>query len=423
MSVLRSLNRRERQVLFAALAIAIAIRVVYVIATKGHVLVGDEPEYHSEASFLAEGKWFVSTAPFGDEHQSTWKAPGYGTFLGLIYLVVGSNPDRAMLVQSVLAAPATILLTFLLARRLFSSPAGLVAAGVVAVYPLAWQYDVRLYSEVLATPLTTLAVILLLTWRRPAAVGAAIGACLLVRPSSLLLLPAAFVAFVAYDGLKAGSRKCATCLGVAVLVVAPWSIRNATLEGPWVPLSVQSAAFYGVFNDDAVNDPVLPYKWRPVPSRDRDLVTARMTDGEFYRELNARAFAYIEEHPATVLGALWHNGVRRLWDLRSPAVALGDVPFEGRTRSVTLVGLIMYYPLLLLALLGLRRLPREQVMAIVALALASSVVYLGDSGTRYRAPIEPLIVVLAAGALPLPPRLRAWLTHAPPEAPPRATVA
>lgn len=410
-----SLTRRERRLLLAALALALVVRITYIVLTRDHTLVGDEPEYDLEARFLADGKWFFSTTPFGNPHQTTWKSPGYGTFLGLVYLVVGGRVNAALVLQVLLLTPLLLAATYVLGRRLFSSEVGLVAVFVVAVYPATWQYDVRLYSEALANPLAVAAFALLLTARRPALLGAVIGASLLIRPSSLFLLAGAAVAFLATSGLRVGSRQTAITVVLAVLVVAPWSIRNATLEGPWVPISLQSAALFGTFNDDAANDPDLPYKWRPVPRRDVDLFRPenRINDGELYRELNTRAFDYIKEHPASVPNALLRNGVQRLWDLRPPGQALDDTRYEGRTRSVTAVGLAMYFPLLLLALLGLRRLTWPQRWTIAALVVAACVVYLGDAGTRYRTPFEPLIVVLAVAALPLPRRLRDLLVDRP----------
>jgi hypothetical protein len=55
-----------------------------------------------------------------------------------------------------------------------------------------------------------------------------------------------------------------------------------------------------------------------------------------------------------------------------------------------------------LAVVGLAgewRRRRALVITIAAIALAASVVYTTDGGTRYRAPLEPMIVVLACGTL------------------------
>jgi 4-amino-4-deoxy-L-arabinose transferase-like glycosyltransferase len=104
----------------------------------------------------------------------------------------------------VLLAPVTVTLGFLLARRLFGAGAGVAAAFVLAVYPFAWQFEVRLFSESLAVPLTTGVLLLLLdrppTRRVVVATGLLLGAAVLVRPSSLFLFPGVLVAWIAATG-------------------------------------------------------------------------------------------------------------------------------------------------------------------------------------------------------------------------------
>jgi hypothetical protein len=401
-------TRRELTLVGLAIALGIALRLAYVIVTSGHPLDGDEPEYDLEARFAAAGDFLWSTTPYGNAHASTWKAPGYGAFLGVLYEILGSHPDRALAVQSVLLPPFTIGLTWLLGRRLFGVTAGVLAAVVVALYPNAWQFEVRLYAESVATPLTVAVLLAVLTaaaltWRRVVFVGALLGVLVLIRPSSIILIAPIAVCWWALEGSRTGTLRLAATVGIAALVVAPWSLRNATLEGPWVPLSVQSAAGYGVFNDDSANDPDLPWAWRAIPQRDRELFSVERTDGELYDELNRRMFDYIEEHPSSVPEAFLYNGVLRLYDLRPPDQVLGETDFEGRTRAVAGVGLGAYWVLGALALAGLvlswRRGRRTLVFACAALALGASVVFTTDSTTRYRAPLEPLIVVLAASAV------------------------
>jgi len=43
---------------------------------------------------------------------------------------------------------------------------------------------------------------------------------------------------------------------------------------------------------------------------------------------------------------------------------------------------------------------RELVLPVLAMALAASVVFTVAAATRYRLPLEPLIVILACAALP-----------------------
>ena len=407
----------ERRLLLGAIVIGIAVRAAYVLISHGHVPVGDEADYDAMARFAADGQFLWGTSPYGIPHATFFKAPGYAAWLGGLYWIFGKDVDAALLAQAVLLAPLTIGLTWLLGRRLFTPAVGLAAAFVVAVYPNAWQFEVRLYSESIATPLTLalLAAVLAareVTVRRALVVGAGLGVALLIRPSSLLLIPAIAVMWWGRPGLGGGVGRIALTLLAAVLVVTPWALRNHDLDPEhFVPISAQSAAAYGVFNDDSANDERNPWAWRYSTRRDADLLTTPTSDGELYDTLNQRVLDYIRAHPESVPQAFFYNGILRLWDLRPPDDVLAEALPQGRTRAVAAVGLALYWPLLALALVGVvglwRARRRRLVLALGALALAMSVVYTSNAFTRYRAPVEPLIVVLAMStAVPLAQRVR-----------------
>jgi hypothetical protein len=67
---------------------------------------------------------------------------------------------------------------------------------------------------------------------------------------------------------------------------------------------------------------------------------------------------------------------------------------------VAVAGIAMYYALLVAALVGIWRLRRRRTLVIplLAMALAASIVFTVASATRYRAPFEPLLAILAVAA-------------------------
>jgi hypothetical protein len=401
-------SRRELMWVAGAVLLALAIRIVYVIATKDHSLAGDELEYDLEAKLAADGHWLQTTTPYHDAHASVWKAPGYPVFLSLMYTILGSDDTRAIFAQVLIFTPISIVVTWLLGRSLFGVTAGVLAAIVLAVYPNAWQYDVGLYSEVIATPLGIAMLLVVfttkeLTWRRVATVGVMLGLLLLIKPAAILWVTGIAVVWWSLRGARGGTGWIAATVGIAILVVAPYSIRNATLDGPWVPLSLQTAAGYGTFNDDAALDGTHPWAWRPETKRDADLFRVKRTDGELYNELNERTRDYIKDHPSSLVKTFARNGVQRTWDLRPLSQVNYELQFEGRTVAVADVGWLMYIFLGLLTLFALWRLWRTKrrtlVLALLATALAASAGYSTAGGTRYRQPFEPLIVVLAMSAV------------------------
>jgi 4-amino-4-deoxy-L-arabinose transferase-like glycosyltransferase len=397
---------RDLWILAIAMALSAAIVVAYVLATRPNGLAGDQHEYDLQGRFFVDGHLWWTTTPFGIAHATAWKAPAYPAWVGLWYALIGTTPTGVTLIQGLLLAPATVLLTWLLARRLFGLRAAAAAALVTAVFPLAWEFYGLLYSEALAIPLTMLVLVLTLdrtpTTRRAAGIGAVVGVCILVRPTSFFLFAGVAVAWILAVGLRRAAALTGLAVAVAVLVVAPWTIRNAIVLNGFIPVSVQDAAAYGTFNAESANDPNSPYAWRISPAVFHEAVgPTPVDDPELRSRLQDAARDYIRAHPTSVAKAFFWNGLSRFWDIRRPGNALAEVRFDGRSHDVTAAGLWLYYLLLPLALIGLWRMRsrRQIVLPILALALAASLVFTVQAGTRYRAPLEPLIVALAASNL------------------------
>ena len=399
-------GRRELLLVLLAVALGLALRVAYVVATHDHTLAGDEPEYHLEGIRATQGRWFWTHLPFGIEHAGMWKAPAYPAFVGIVYSVLGVSVAKLLLLQTLLLGPIVIALSWLLARRLFDARVAVAAAFAAALYPHMWQWEGRLYAEALALPLGLVFLLLVLeqapTARRAALVGVVMAASLLVRPSAFFFFAGAAVAWWMAVGLRRGTLLLGLSVLVTVLLVAPWTARNHRVADDFIPISMQDAAAYGTFNDDAANDPRSPYAWRVRTRREADLFNGPpIPDAEFREELQSRALDYVKEHPWSLAEAFFWNGLSRTWDVRRPAYAIDEVPFEGRNKAVSIAGIALYYALLVLALVALWRLRarRTLVLPLLAMALAASVVFTTIAATRYRLPLEPMIVILACTVL------------------------
>ena len=377
------------------------------LVTWDHTLAGDEIEYDLEGKFIAAGDWFWSSTPYGIPHPSAWKTPAYPLFVGVLYSLGGENPDAVMLLQVLVLGPLTITLTWLLGRRLFGPWVGTAAAFIAAVHPFIWQYEARLFAEALAVPLT-LGILLLVLDRRPdmarvVAAGALSGVLILVKPSALTILAAVVPAILIGWGWRRGLSRAAVALAACALVIAPWTIRNYAEFDSFLPLSVQDAGIYGVFNDDAAHDDEHPWIWRPQTTRDADLFDPAhpLPDDELRAELRDRALDYVEDHPSSVPKAVFWNGMSRFWDVRDPDEALNEVQFQGRSRTLTWIGLVIWWILLPLGLVGLWMARRRPGIAVplACMFVLACFVYVANSGTRYRAPFEPVFAVLACSAV------------------------
>jgi 4-amino-4-deoxy-L-arabinose transferase-like glycosyltransferase len=413
--MLTTIPRRELWLVGGAMALSMAAVVVYAFATRPNGLEGDQQVYDFYGRYFTDGKFWWWTAPFGIPHASAWKAPGYPAWVGAAYTVLGTSTLRLALLQSLLA-PLTVLLTWMLARRLFEPRVAVAAAFVVALFPFVWEFFGLLYPEALAIPLTLALLVVTLgrdpTPGRAAAVGALLGLNLLVRPTSFFLAAGIAAAWIVASGWRRGSVMTALTIAVAALVVLPWTIRNLVVfDGGFIPISIQDAAAVGTFNSVSANDPDAPYQWRvnvPAFQLEQDPEDP-LNDAEVRSELQSRAIDYVEDHPLSVVKAFYWNGITRFWDVRRPSHSLDDAEFQGRSETLTVIGLGMHYLLLPLAIVGLwrARRRRELLWPVVWMAIAASLAFTIVASTRYRAPIEPLIVILAMSALiPFWDRLR-----------------
>jgi 4-amino-4-deoxy-L-arabinose transferase-like glycosyltransferase len=401
--------RREWLALGVIVLLALLVRIAAIVLTQGGQLAGDQPEYDAAARLFADGHPFWGLAPTGEPHESLWKAPGYGLWLGLIYSLAGPSLPVVGVLQAIVSL-VTVVLVWLIGRRLFNPGVGLAAALVAAVYPFAWIWVPTLYPEALAVPVCALIFYLVLgrtpTPARAGGVGALVGIALLIRPTSGFLLLGIAAAWVLASGWRRGAVLTRVSLACATVVIAPWTIRNYAISGAFVPLSVQDAAVYGTFNEESANDPDNPYAWRLVTPESREILSRRPlpSEVELRRALYSAAVEYVRAHPEAVPAAVFWNGIYRLWDLRPPALAMAEVRFEGRSPQGTAIGLAMYYLLLPLALIGLwrHRERRELWVPVLAFAVGATLVFSVAAGTRYRATLEPLVVVFACAAVACP---------------------
>lgn len=376
--------------------------------------------------------------PTGDDRPSAGDPPGYQTFLAALSWL-GFTSATEQRVATSLVGVTIVPLATVVARRLATARAGIVAAGLAATYPMLWINDGMLLSEGLYAPL--IGAVLWASyafvddrsppssaWRDgPAAVlGLAVGAAALTRAEALLLVPV-LVWPLAWrrarersagdggsgirpsDGLAAPARRqvlagavpAATLATVVVgALYAPWIVWNLTRfdepvlitssTGAVLSASACDATFsgpglgsYGNCYDHLEIDPDLD-------ESERDLIVRRA------------ATDYLGDHVAE-LPKVAVARVLRMWDLYQPSRNnVIDWAIEGRGRRASTAGRAAYFALLPLAVAGvvvLRR-QRRTILPLLAPAVVVTVTAaLTFGNTRYRVPVEVGLVVAAAVAV------------------------
>jgi len=235
-------------------------------AWDGRAPVYDATAYAAIAANLDRGEGF--TVGPGATQPSSNYSPGLPLFVAGVYEVTGGVHERTARVVLALLGVLGVLLTYLLGRRLtrcllfprygegkVDSPvvAGLIAALAVAIYPALLEYQGMLMSEPLAATLLAGAV-LSVFWAAAASSGppgggsparwlvpgVLFGALALVRPEYFgvaVLVAVVLFALGARRDWRRALAASAALLAAALVVIAPWTIRNAEALGRFVPIS------------------------------------------------------------------------------------------------------------------------------------------------------------------------------------------
>jgi 4-amino-4-deoxy-L-arabinose transferase-like glycosyltransferase len=409
-------GRRFWLLLGAICLVGLAIRVGYVFeykqdkgscATIGPPqLCGDAFVYHEGANLLADGQGFVGPADYlylGNSRASADHPPLYILYLAA-FSKLGMRSVLSHQLASVILGVATLALTALFGRDMFSSRVGLGAAAVLAVYPYAWMNDGIVMSETIALTCTVgLVWTAMRLWRSPTLKSAAVfgvmgGVTALTRAELVLYVPivAGLAALWAMRQIAWRQRIAMVLLVGAVCgaVMAPWVIRNLTTFKYPVTLSTGLGITLTYTNCDPVYHGDLIGYWyfgciRPVP------VGVDQSDDE--RMLRQRGLTYLKAHVAR-LPIVMAARVGRQWGLFKPRQMVSLDQLDNREPRFSKIGLLMYYamvPLAVVGAVGTRRggtalTPLLTVPAVITLTAAMTY-----GATRFRVPAELVLVVLA----------------------------
>ncbi len=250
--------------LVAILLLGLGLRVGY--AWDGRAPVYDAQAYAAIAANLNRGVGF--TVGPGATQPSSNYSPGLPLAVAAVYEVTGGVHEQAARVVLAALGALAVWFAYLIGRRLVTAgiggrrgvAAGLLAALAVAVYPAFLEYGGMLMSEPLAATLLAGAVLGLLWAREGGSVwrwlvsGLALGTVAMIRPEYLavgVLLALVVTLIEVRSQLRPHSgKKCerrwpgwrgiaagALVLAGIVVVVAPWTVRNAVALDRFVPIS------------------------------------------------------------------------------------------------------------------------------------------------------------------------------------------
>lgn len=215
-------------------------------------------------AYYALAKSLYTEGSFGGptfEDPSDWSPGAPLLYAASFYATAGAREGTARIVELLLGL-ATIVVVYLLGRRISCRPAGLLAAFAVAVYPPFIHSVGALYSEPPAM-FTLPAAVLAFLWAsdglggRPRArwlvPGLFFGLTALIRPEYLLVGVAfavlALIRIWHARGWRPGLAGTALFIVALLLPIVPWAVRNQVVLDRTVPISTGGgkALYVGTF--------------------------------------------------------------------------------------------------------------------------------------------------------------------------------
>ena len=419
----------------AIFTIAFGIRLVHVLQIRStpffSILMGDSRGYDEWAQRIAGGEWWG--------REVFYQAPLYPYFLGVIYAIAGRHLLLVRLVQALIGSASCVFVA-LAASRLVSRRAGIVAGAGLALYAPAIFFDGLLQKSVLDVFFVSLALWLIArivtvrlkpdapydkaAERRGSAdrrdsrgvrlqpdllwlsLGLCIGGLSLTRENALV-----FTVVIVAWALTRSWRHAAWFVAGLAIVLVPVAARNSLVGGGFYVTTAQFGPNFYIGNNPKAEGTYASLRYgRGAPEYERQdatelaelVVGHQLTPAEVSSYWTGRALQFISSQPGAWLALMARKAA--LLVNRSEMVDTEDqASYAEWSWPLWLLGPIAHFGVLVpLAVLGvfatwpLRS--RLWVLYALILAYAASVV-LFYVFARYRYPLVPMLMILAAAGL------------------------
>jgi 4-amino-4-deoxy-L-arabinose transferase-like glycosyltransferase len=422
---------RKRYIAALILIVALGLRVA-VVQHYSYTPLNDGLSYMQLASEIAHSGDYSSSdrGAGGSRGPTAYFPPGYPYFLAAVDVVdghksaTGPSVKPARIAQALLGT-AVVGLVGLVALELFGQTVALIALGLAAVFPPLVELSSVLVAETLLTFFELLAVWSVLrarrsdhAWRWAVAAGLATGLAALTHQNGILLLIPLVVglwglrsrravpASTSGASFRARAATPAILVAAALVTIAPWMIRNQVVMHQFVPISDESGiTLAGTYNPTSAADHRIPWGWRyyKAISADRGLYRGAHTLSEpaLSSRLESRVLDYVGDHPLSPIEVAFHNTLR-LFELEGSFPWRASAGSIGVNTGLARIGVLTFWLVCALAVGGLfTRAARGAPRWIwgVPVLFALSIVFVNVETPRFREPIDPFLILLAACAV------------------------
>lgn len=387
-------------------AVAAALRLLAVLNTADDPMLDvDQSEYLALAQNIAHhgvlsygrpyhwGDSGVLDAP-GPYRPTAARAPLYPAVVSLFW-TLGADPVVEVRVAQALLGAGVATLVFLIALPLVGLRAAVLCGMAMALAPASLLLSIALFSENLFIFLMTLSIWL---WGRGRGVlaGIALGAAALTRAVALPFIAILALLALVWRFNRPLHLKIALC---AVLVIAPWMIRNLETFHRFVPVATLgwgANLFHGTIDTEYGKDTV-----HTAVNRDPTftaIVEAPISALEAEKRMFDAAVERIAADPLRWIGVRLRQYPRLFFESPNYLYPLTPLP-SPVVRTLFFAGTLVFLGLALVGgVLALRRWrDTYHVVAFPLFILAAHLPVV--TMERYGLPMVPMLIVLAAIAL------------------------
>lgn len=397
-----------------------ALVVACFLLRSAHILFELRGEYHpfeSEiiAHNLVEGRGY-SYSYHGQLMPAANAPPGLVFALAALYYADVPRPEVFFRFLQALTACLALVLTWKLARHAFSERVAWVAA-VLFLFDLNLSFTVLWVQETSLNILFTLAGLWTLvrlrdrpTWQLAVLCGVLFGLGILVRPTILIILLGGLCWYVLgcavhlakedQDLVARSSRidrlKSATLIFAStLLVLAPWTIRNALVFGRPIAVSQNMGLSLWYGNNPRATGSQVDDRGDDLVAEGalRERILASQSEVEIDRAYREAALEFIRQHPARALG-LRVRCFAYYWLDHNYWIDPPPFPVSWRIKGANII-LVGLFAVAVVLNAGRRGSARLLLVAIAASCLTYTMIH-ADVGNRYRMQIEPLMLVFIA---------------------------
>jgi hypothetical protein len=410
-------TRRFLAALLGLLVLGGALRAAALAWNPSIVPIGDERTYVETAVNIANGRGHVS----GPHATRAGWPPAHPGWLSLFVDPERAEPGeryregvRPLLAAQTALGTLLVLLTALLGRALFDARTGCLAGALAALDPTLVAYSHYLWAEpLLAVLVTTALLVVLAAASHPrrhglaALAGLVFGAAVLARELAAPLAAACALWWIRVAAPAERRRAAArglVLLAAAALVVLPWTLRNYRLFGRVVPVS--GVGWMALREGNTLARPdwwrideaaLTAFRLRYFAIAD-EMARMDLARREALTLIRVEQPEWLAKKLALNLPLLFGPDSYLFTKLRLGAY--GAVP-RARVRALVALGAGFHAFALLAALAGVAGSPERgrRALALLLFGAFALLHVVANAKSRYRVPLEPLLLAYASHAL------------------------